>query len=339
MAEDEKGWSEKGKRPGRAKREPKQSTDDGGSRKGTGSAGDASTGREESTKTAAPSRPSKRAGAETAAPEKTVVRARSEDVGARKVAKAAATAGQRDISFASRLGFPALIALICLLGIAVVFYAWTTREALATPSQADHWHAVYGVYDCTAAAEDKYVPPFQSSRDETGIHSHGDGLIHIHPFFELSSGDRAILGHFMDEMGIEITPDAITLDSGAQLVAGTECVDGSGPAEIRVLHWDFDFQATADSPPDPVVITDNFRDIKFENDREVYIIAFAGPDADIPAPPQQRFTTLNSVAATIEYNPTELAPRDTGVSADDDADGGLVPNDTGVSIDDEPADE
>ena len=67
-----------------------------------------------------------------------------------KVAKAAATAGQRDVSFVTRLGFPALIAVICLLGIGVVFYAWTTREALATPSQADHWHAVYGVYDCNS---------------------------------------------------------------------------------------------------------------------------------------------------------------------------------------------
>ncbi len=282
---DDTTWSEKGRSGGRGKRPAKDTPD--------GNLDDSATS--------------------------SVVRRPSGDAGAKKVARAAATAGQRDVSLQSRLGFPALVAAICLVGIGVVFYAWSTRDALVRPTQSDHFHAVYGVYDCTLDTEDKYVPPFQSARDQTGIHSHGDGLIHIHPFFELSSGSRAQMTHFFDEMGVDMTPDAITLDNGQVLEAGTECADGSGPAVIKVLHWDFDFEAMADDPPAPTEITENFRDIKFDNDREVYIFAFAAEGTDVPLPPAQRFDQLNNTSPAIAWERT------------DDA-GNLVPNDTGVTV-------
>lgn len=300
MTEDETGWSEKGKRSGKGKRPPKAEAT------------------EETTASTTPTRPSKRE--ETAADggdEGGVVRRPSSD-GAKKVARAAATAGQRDVSFASRLGFPALVALICLLGIGVVFYAWTTRDALATPRQnLDHWHAVYGVYDCTLEGDQKYLSPFLSTDDATGIHSHGDGIIHVHPFFELSSGENAQLRHFLSEMRLDLTDDTFSLDDGRQLVEGAECADGSGPAQLSVLHWDFDFQALADEPPNEV-FTSNFGDIKFDNDREVYVIAFAAEGTEFSdeagtLPPSDRFDTLNNVSSAIEYNPTELLPQDSGV--------------------------
>lgn len=294
MTNDDSGWSEKGKASGKGKRS------------GRGSGGDAA-------ETATPSRPSKRESSTTSGGSDSSVTRQPSGDGARKVARAAATAGQRDVSFASRLGFPALIAFICLLGIGVVFYAWTTRDALATPRQnLDHWHAVYGVYDCTQSG---YVPPFLSNQDNTGIHSHGDGIIHIHPFFELSSGDNAQFRHWFDEMRISVDTERIVLDNGVELVAGTECADGSGPAEIYMLHWDFDFQALADESPSEV-ITEDLGQVKFDNDREVFIIAFAGADADLPLPPSDRFDTLNNVSSAIEYSPTELLPQDTGVEDD-----------------------
>lgn len=331
MAEDETGWSEKRKNAGSDKRLPA----DDAAREGAGATGasEAST---------VPTRPSKResgSGKDKAA--STVIRTPS-DAGARKVAKAAATAGQRDVSFVTRLGFPSLVALVCLLGIGVVFYAWTQREALARPAQGDHWHAVYGVYDCTLPGDDKYLPPFLSADDPTGIHSHGDGIMHVHPFFEASAGDRAQFGHFFDSMGIDVTPEQITLDNGTVLQAGTECADGSGPAEIRVLEWKFDFQANLplDERSDPENdYFDNFRDIHFDNDRQVFIIAFAaaGTDDLIPSPPEDRFNTLDNVASGLEYNPNELTPLDSGVGTDETA---PADSTTDTSTDDSaPADE
>lgn len=302
MADDTTGWSEK--------------------RKGARGAG------ERSGESTTPPRPSKRAASTSSEAESSVVRRPSADAGARKVAKAAATAGQRDVAFVSRLGFPALIALICLLGIGVVVYARSTREALASPVQnLDHWHGVYGVYSCNITDGDKYLPPFQSTQDDTGIHSHGDGLMHIHPFFELSSGDNATLERWMAEMNIEITPEAITVnnvyDPPVQLAAGQPCADGTGIAEIKLLRWEYDFQAQAEDRPDPEVITENFGDVHFDHDREVYLFAYVSEDtdiADIPIPPAERFDTLNNVSAAIDYNPTELQPIETDDDTDDAGD-------------------
>ncbi|MBT6443952.1 MAG: hypothetical protein HOK58_03060 [Acidimicrobiaceae bacterium] len=300
MADDTTGWSEKGKRT------PGDADGDG--------------------KSATPSRPSKRQATSSKGGESSIVRTpASDDAGARKVAKAAATAGQRDVSFASRMGFPALIALICLLGIGVVVYARSTRDALAEPVQnLDHWHAVYGVYNCNATGEGdaKFLPGFLSTQDDTGIHSHGDGVMHIHPFFELSSGDNAQIRHWMSEMNIEITPERISVnnqfDPPVELAAGQECLDGTGKAEIKLLRWQFDFQATDGGEPD--VITEDFGLVQFQNDREVFMFAYVSEDTDVnelPPPPADRFETLNNVSSAIDYNPTQLNPIETGVDIDD----------------------
>lgn len=315
MADDTTGWSEKGKRAS-------------GDTDGSG-------------KSATPSRPSKRDTSSSKGDgDSSVIRTpASSDAGARKVAKAAATAGQRDVSFASRLGFPALIALICILGIGVVVYARSTREALAEPVQnLDHWHSVYGIYSCNAASETefdlededdrelarqvKFLPAFQSTQDDTGIHSHGDGVMHIHPFFELSSGDNAQIRHWISEMNIEITPEQIVVnnqfDAPAQLVAGQECLDGTGTATIKLLRWQFDFEATGGG--EPTVYTEDFGQVKFQNDREVFMFAYVSEDTDVttlPVPPQDRFNTLNNVSSAIDFNPTQLNPVETGVDIDD----------------------
>jgi len=303
MAEDTTGWSEKGKH---AKKD-----------------GDVASG-------STPSRPSKRQTSDAkGAAESSVVRTPSSDA-ARKVAKAAATAGQRDRSFASRLGFPVLVGAICIVGLLVVGFARSQREALARPVEnLDHWHAVYGVYSCNAPGEgdQKYLPAFQSTQSDTGIHSHGDGLMHIHPFVSAASGDSAQLRHWITEMNIEITPERILVnniyDPREELIAGEECADGTGTAEIKLLHWDFDFQAQADDRPDPEVITEDFGLVNFEHDREVYVFAYVSEDtdlADIPIPSAERFNTLNNVSAQLDYNPTQLNPVDSGVDGGDDTD-------------------
>lgn len=260
------------------------------------------------------------------------------DAGAKKVAKAAATAGQRDVSFSSRLGFPALVALVCLLGIGAVVYARTQRGDLVKPiANLDHWHSVYGVYSCNnapdvqptddGAREAKYLPPFQSTQDDAGIHSHGDGIMHIHPFFEISAGENAQLRHFLTEMNVGIDPSLLSIsnafDAPQQLVAGEQCADGSGTAEIKLLHWEWDFEALNEDRPEPNVIESDFGLVKFEHDREVFVFAYVSEDtplADIPIPPQVRFDTLDGVSSQLEFNPTALSPQDSGTTVDPDAD-------------------
>ncbi len=185
----------------------------------------------------------------------------------------------------------------------------------AGPTTKDHWLAVYGVYDCTIDGDDPWIEPFDSNADEVGIHSHRDGLIHIHPFFDESSGPNAQMHHFFEAMGIEVASDAIVLDDGHALTAGTECADGSGPAVIRLHRWNFSFIAE-DGGPATQIVDEGFGTQRFMNDREVYVLAYAAIDTPIPPPPQDRFDSLQRSTAPIDRLPPSSVDSDIAGAGD-----------------------
>jgi len=239
----------------------------------------------------------------------------------RKVERAAETAGQRDLSVRSRLGFPAIVGLICVLGVALVTFARLTREAEALPVQnRDHWHAVYGIYDCNGGGSPgngAYLPPLLGQLDPLGIHSHQDGIIHIHPFFDAADGPDAKLHVFWEAMESELTDTSLVLDSGQELTDGTDCGE-LGTGELHVRKWQFDF--VTDST-DPEIFTEGLGEINFLNDREVYIITNAPVDAEIPLPPSDRFDQLNNVAGAITSSGPVVADENEGIDFDVQAPG------------------
>lgn len=167
----------------------------------------------------------------------------------------------------------------------------------------DHWHAVYAVWDCTAdSGSGAWVPPFQSEADDYGIHSHGDGLVAIHPFFESSAGANAKFGLFAESMGIDVSVDGITLDDGRRLEAGTSC--GGESAVVQLQRWQYDFLLREDPTLAPTVITSDFNDERFFNDREVWVLALAPLDADLPPIPTDRWDALDSWRAPT--NPMDI---------------------------------
>lgn len=229
----------------------------------------------------------------------------------KKVARAAETGNSRDLSMSSRLGFPAIVGLICILGLLLVTYARINREAEVKPVQnRDHWHAVYGVYDCTLNDGDGgYLPPFLSTDDEVGIHSHQDGIMHIHPWYDRSDGPEAQVSVFLEAMNVEIDDESITLDTGAVLQEGADC--GGEEAVVHLRKWTFDFQVENE---DPEIFTEDISSVRFLNDREVYIIAFAPLDAEIPSPPAERFETLGAVSQALLSD----RPDDVVIDAEED---------------------
>src|SRR5262245_16290911 len=123
----------------------------------------------------------------------------------KKVARAARAGGKGTRSGQRRsLLFPATITIVCVLGISLIAYARTQDEADALePGLTDHWHAAYGINICGT-----FEPPFTNDADPNGIHTHGDGAIHIHPGAAQQvarAGDDATLGVFMSAAGAELT--------------------------------------------------------------------------------------------------------------------------------------
>ena len=222
------------------------------------------------------------------------------------------------------MGFPLTIGLVMLLGVVMVGLARQSREAPAAPRVGqDHWHSAYGVYDCN-----RFLPAFTSQYDPHGIHSHQDGVIHIHPFNSSAAGEKARLGVFLESMGANVDSDEISGPGIGVLETGSDC-DGE-PSVIRVARFDI-----ADLEAGPVEeYTSDFDDIVLLSDGEAFTIARAPLGAELPPPPQERLLAAAgaslqqlSTGPELELQPDDLfadfpEPDDTG----DPPDGGEAPD-------------
>lgn len=203
---------------------------------------------------------------------------------AKKVARAARAGGRGARGGQRRsLLFPASITIVCVLGLLLIVYARSETEAEAVPpGLTDHWHAAYGIDICG-----ELQPAFTEDRDPNGIHTHGDGVIHIHPGAAqevAKAGKDATLGVFMSAAGAELADDHLTIpDAEGGTTTYTEGEDqcNGNDAIVQVAYWANANEATS---TDPQVITEDLADINFQNDREAYTIAFARRGADIPPP-------------------------------------------------------
>jgi hypothetical protein len=106
---------------------------------------------------------------------------------------------------------------IALVGALLVVLTYNDRQdrASGAPTIGDHWHAYLGVNIC--GTWEPAVPAFegrdgsQSGSPRAGIHSHGDFLIHDHPFASDESGKNATLGRYLEYAQSSVSRDSIKL--------------------------------------------------------------------------------------------------------------------------------
>jgi hypothetical protein len=113
-----------------------------------------------------------------------------------------------------------------------------------------------------------------------GIHTHGDGVIHIHPFSEAAAGESATLGLFLRENGVVVDDGQLRVGD-EQHADGEEC-DGT-PARVRIAYWADADAAAGGAEPDRVVTDPD--DLRFRHDGEAYTVVFAPESATIEPPP------------------------------------------------------
>lgn len=157
--------------------------------------------------------------------------------------------------------------------------------ALGPVPRRSHWHAAYIVRVC-----DQVLDPFESTDDPLGIHSHADGLMHIHPFSEAAGFENATLGVFADAMGFSISDGELVLPSGVTWRDGDVCDASQG--RVFVDRW---AGPGLEGPPERIF--EGLDSIRFEADREVYQIAFAPVDSAPVVPPTMQ--QLENVSAPI----------------------------------------
>jgi hypothetical protein len=228
----------------------------------------------------------------------------------KKVARAARAGGRRASGGRQRdLKFPAVIGLIVVLGAGLIAFAANDRKSDAqVPPVAmqDHWHAAFGVYICGEFQPN--VPTFESP---VGIHTHDDGVIHIHPTSGGGAGENATLGVFLDGAGIDLSNDKLTMNDKTWEEGKDQCDGKDG--ELVVAQW----KDVQDPDSKPAIILRDFNDIRFRQNGEGYTIAFVPEGTtDIPKPPSAaNLAELGAADAGTSNTTGSTAPGDTGTTA------------------------
>jgi hypothetical protein len=216
--------------------------------------------------------------------------------------------------------FPGTVAVIIVLGVLLVAFARgeDAADADIEPLLGDHWHAAYGINICG----DWQEPLTDGPQDPFGIHTHNDGVIHIHPFTSGAAGENAQISKFFDQVGLEVSDDEIAFPGSGDEYKEGEQKCGDADATVRLLRWD--------SPDDetPEVITEDITDTRFLADREVFALVFGDPEAAVAPPPSvPNLDQLTDVppsdpfAADPEDTSSTTAPADDGSSSTTAGDG------------------
>lgn len=130
-----------------------------------------------------------------------------------------------------------------------------------------HWHAAFGLDLCGKWLT---APAFE---DEAGIHSHGDGLVHDHPFTQAAAGKNATMRRFFEGGGWKVTATSFDFGANAKEANGDTCPDG----KAGVVRWAVNGQEQHGDISDFIPF-----------DGDVIALAFLPADAPIPTPPQEK---------------------------------------------------
>lgn len=158
---------------------------------------------------------------------------------AKKVNRAAATGGGRTAGRKAPVGWYSSLILVLVLGVTGVFIASKNlsdsqkQATVSPPTTKDHWHAAYGFNLCGKWADPLNDGP---AGDRTGIHTHADGLVHVHPFTSSAAGKNATFGKLMDTTDTSVTATSVDLKrEGQEFKNGDKCGKKPGVLTARVF--------------------------------------------------------------------------------------------------------
>jgi hypothetical protein len=122
---------------------------------------------------------------------------------------------------------------IAIIGAFLAF----ARGTSAQPSIGDHIHAAMNIYVC--GQQEPNLPIF-----EAGVHTHGDGLLHIHPESASEEGAGAAVGKFFQYGGWELSQSTLTLPADTTFKVGDPCPDGR-PGVLRMLKYRLSWRSSS----------------------------------------------------------------------------------------------
>lgn len=200
----------------------------------------------------------------------------------KKVQRAARAGGGRKAArrAQSSMLWPAVITVVVILGVLLIVVSRngsqasnTERPRLFQEFPEDHWHEAYGINICGT-----YQPDLPEAVN-SGIHTHGDGLIHVEATNSAETGKNANLGKFVNDYGngFRVTDTEIRLPGGKTYKNGDKC--GDKPGRVAIYRWDSVTDKT------PTIITSDIDKVRIGN---LKVVAFS----------------FNPVGSTLEQPPS-----------------------------------
>lgn len=177
---------------------------------------------------------------------------------------------------------PVMVAITVLGAVAIGALALGRESTRGERPEAltDHWHAAYGINVCG-----EWQDIILNTADPEGIHTHSDGVIHIHPFRTSAAGSNATVDAFFRATGGELNDDGYTPGPG---VAGAPVVESDGcggeAATWQIAYWDNALLAEGGAEPDTITSTD-LADFRFQGDIAAITFALLPEGEEIPPPP------------------------------------------------------
>lgn len=143
------------------------------------------------------------------------------------------------------------------------------------PTTDDHWHWAYGVYVC-----DRFLEPLvDDGEDYTGIHTHEDGVIHIHPFDTYVSGSQARLDVFLETVGATASTSSIRVLDPRTGAGKTYQTCNGATGTVKATIWDLDAEGTPSH-----TVTGDINEIHFDKDRQAITIGLVEAGTELPKP-------------------------------------------------------
>jgi hypothetical protein len=201
----------------------------------------------------------------------------------KKVQRAARAGGRVSSGQPRSLLFPGILTLIVVLGVALVAYARNDRlkdDLGGLPQLGDHIHQAFGVNVCGEWKFD--IPEFETP---VGIHTHGDGVLHIHPFSQLGVGANATLGRYFtnarDDGGLDVRVSDDKLDYlDEDIEEGKTKCEGVEDPVLLMAYW----ENASDPASLPEVTTGDFNEKRLTKNGAAITLYYGDRDADIPMP-------------------------------------------------------
>jgi len=177
------------------------------------------------------------------------------------------------------------LSIVGVLVVGALLIGLTVKDsksaAAVGPKVGEHWHAFLGVDICGTWLSD--APEFETQAGSdtlrAGIHSHGDGIMHTHPFANSESGNNAVVGTFLEYGGWSADTNALSLWDSVKHTNEDKC-SALGDKKA-IVQWttgypnkEWSGKPRSGSPAD----------YKY-HDGEIVAIYFLPKGADLPKPP------------------------------------------------------